>query len=321
MAGDWIKVEKTTPRKPEIFGIAETLKVSLDEAFGICFRFWVWCDDQMSDGTAVRITAKLLDDAIGVSGFCAAISSVGWLKEEEGVICIPNFDRHLGKAAKIRADSSRRQRVSRDCRKNVTIKRDNCHRVSIPDVMQRAIFDRDKVCVYCGWSEKDVCFFGKHIGASLCLDHVVPVSRGGETVIENLVTSCSVCNMEKSDRTPEEAGMYFRFGERVSQIFVTELLPEKRREEYKKENTKRKSFQKPTVQEILDCCREKSYTIDAQEFFDYYESVNWHRGKTKLTNWRLALASWHRKTEAAAPRPRCLTSEELKHVTSSDICR
>jgi 5-methylcytosine-specific restriction endonuclease McrA len=41
----------------------------------------------------------------------------------------------------------------------------------------------------------------------LTLDHIMPKSRGGRTVAENLVTSCRECNNRKSDRTPDEARM------------------------------------------------------------------------------------------------------------------
>jgi 5-methylcytosine-specific restriction endonuclease McrA len=41
----------------------------------------------------------------------------------------------------------------------------------------------------------------------LTLDHVVPRSRGGESVWENVVTSCAPCNMKKGNRLPEEVSM------------------------------------------------------------------------------------------------------------------
>lgn len=51
-------------------------------------------------------------------------------------------------------------------------------------------------------------FCQKRFPASqLTYDHVLPKSRGGRTTWENIVTSCSPCNHEKGDRTPEEAGM------------------------------------------------------------------------------------------------------------------
>jgi 5-methylcytosine-specific restriction endonuclease McrA len=44
----------------------------------------------------------------------------------------------------------------------------------------------------------------------LTLDHVVPLSRGGEDTWENLVCACVECNNRKGDRTPEEARMPLR---------------------------------------------------------------------------------------------------------------
>jgi 5-methylcytosine-specific restriction endonuclease McrA len=51
-------------------------------------------------------------------------------------------------------------------------------------------------------------FCGKRGSAfDLTLDHILPKSRGGRTVAENLVTACQVCNNRKGGRTPEEARM------------------------------------------------------------------------------------------------------------------
>ena len=41
-------------------------------------------------------------------------------------------------------------------------------------------------------------------------DHVIPRSRGGRTVWENIVSACYKCNARKANRTPEEAGMRLR---------------------------------------------------------------------------------------------------------------
>jgi 5-methylcytosine-specific restriction endonuclease McrA len=41
----------------------------------------------------------------------------------------------------------------------------------------------------------------------LTLDHVVPRSRGGDSVWENVVTSCAPCNLRKGNRLPEEVAM------------------------------------------------------------------------------------------------------------------
>ena len=67
-------------------------------------------------------------------------------------------------------------------------------------ISRRALFARDGWrCVYCGAS-----------AGRLTLDHVVPRSRGGESVWENVVTACSPCNLRKGDRTLVESGMELR---------------------------------------------------------------------------------------------------------------
>ena len=77
--------------------------------------------------------------------------------------------------------------------------------VRVPRIIQRkisrrALFARDGwSCVYCGDS-----------GGRLTLDHVVPRSKGGDSVWENVVTSCAPCNLRKGDRLLEESSMKLR---------------------------------------------------------------------------------------------------------------
>jgi 5-methylcytosine-specific restriction endonuclease McrA len=64
-------------------------------------------------------------------------------------------------------------------------------------ISRRALFARDNWrCAYCGTTS------GK-----LTLDHVIPRSRGGDSVWENVVTSCAPCNLKKGDRLPHEVEM------------------------------------------------------------------------------------------------------------------
>lgn len=52
------------------------------------------------------------------------------------------------------------------------------------------------------------CYCGKKLPSSdLNLEHIVPISRGGQTDWDNVVTSCIPCNIRKGDSTPREAGM------------------------------------------------------------------------------------------------------------------
>lgn len=65
-------------------------------------------------------------------------------------------------------------------------------------ISRRVLFARDGWrCVYCGTS-----------ASRLTLDHVVPRSRGGDSVWENVVTACAPCNLRKGDRLLHEASMF-----------------------------------------------------------------------------------------------------------------
>jgi hypothetical protein len=108
LAGDWIKIEKDTPDKPEVLAIASSLKITPDEAFGLCFRFWRWCDSQLVDGNARHVTTSVIDALIGRHGFADALIEVGWLQARNGSLAIPNFDRHMTESAKQRALTAKR---------------------------------------------------------------------------------------------------------------------------------------------------------------------------------------------------------------------
>ena len=57
--------------------------------------------------------------------------------------------------------------------------------------------------------DRHTCQFCDRVlpASDLTLDHVIPRSQGGKSTWENLVACCHVCNNEKGDRTPENAGM------------------------------------------------------------------------------------------------------------------
>jgi len=58
------------------------------------------------------------------------------------------------------------------------------------------IINRDKYCLCCGTQNR------------LSIDHVIPISRGGMNVIDNLQTLCVSCNSKKRDKIIDYRGMY-----------------------------------------------------------------------------------------------------------------
>jgi 5-methylcytosine-specific restriction endonuclease McrA len=66
----------------------------------------------------------------------------------------------------------------------------------IPPVSRKEILKRDtNQCQYCGNRKQ------------LTIDHVIPLSRGGKHIWNNVVIACSTCNSRKGNQTPEEAKM------------------------------------------------------------------------------------------------------------------
>ena len=61
------------------------------------------------------------------------------------------------------------------------------------DSIRYDVLKRDNYrCCICGISSKE--------GAKLHIDHIIPVSKGGKTVMDNLQTLCERCNMGKSNK-------------------------------------------------------------------------------------------------------------------------
>ena len=60
--------------------------------------------------------------------------------------------------------------------------------------------------------------------------------------------------------------------------------------------TKRKRFEKPTLSEIKEYCIERNNNVDAQHFYDYYESNGWKVGKNAMKNWQAAVRTWEKNS-------------------------
>ena len=64
----------------------------------------------------------------------------------------------------------------------------------------------------------------------------------------------------------------------------------------KKESIKKESkFIKPTIDEINKYCTERKNGINANAFYDFYESKNWYVGKNKMRDWQAAVRTWEQR--------------------------
>jgi hypothetical protein len=60
-------------------------------------------------------------------------------------------------------------------------------------------------------------------------------------------------------------------------------------------NNKGASFKKPTVNDIKEYCLWRNNGIDAETFFDFYESKNWMVGKNKMKDWKACMRTWEKR--------------------------
>lgn len=76
--------------------------------------------------------------------------------------------------------------------------------VRVPRDIHRRRITRKAVLARDGWTCQ---YCGDH-KPSLTVDHVIPRSRGGKLVWENIVASCAPCNRKKGNRLPHEIRMH-----------------------------------------------------------------------------------------------------------------
>lgn len=94
---------------------------------------------------------------------------------------------------------------------------------------------------------------------------------------------------------------------------VTQKITEK-----EKPKIEKSTFSKPSVEEIKEYCLERKNEIDAEQFFDFYESKNWFVGKNKMKDWKACVRTWERNSFSKQNQnrrlPKCdqFTKEELE---------
>ena len=190
MAFDWIKMRSNIDHDWRVVRMAELLGLPELHIVGCLWKVWSWADQNTVDGNAICVTDVTLERYTGVTGFAYAMRQVGWLKGENGALCLPNFLEHNGQTAKKRAQTQVR--------------------------------------------------VAKHRNASS----------------------------------------------------VTKALPEKRREEKKRDTTKVVSSMRPTIEQVAAYCKERNNTVDPQKWFDYYTANGWKIGKNAMKDWQAAVRTW-----------------------------
>lgn len=59
--------------------------------------------------------------------------------------------------------------------------------------------------------------------------------------------------------------------------------------------------QPPTIDEVREYAKMVGSGVDAEYFFNYYQSVNWKCGNSLITDWKAKLRSWEAKNKKQTP--------------------
>ena len=56
--------------------------------------------------------------------------------------------------------------------------------------------------------------------------------------------------------------------------------------------TRKKTFSKPSLEEIKEYCSERKNKVNAEKFYNYYESNGWKVGRNKMKDWKACIRTW-----------------------------
>ena len=71
---------------------------------------------------------------------------------------------------------------------------------------------------------------------------------------------------------------------------------------------KNKRFKKPSVEQIKEYCIERKNVVDAESFFNYYESKGWKVGKSAMKDWKSAVRTWEKNNYSSKSKNKIQTN-------------
>ena len=144
--------------------------------------------------------------------------------------------------------------------------------------------------------KSDVFVFGERkTGYSVCAEIALPVQK--------LHSECAEIAQNCADSAQNRA--------EIAPIYIENIENSKSDRDNIYSASK---FQKPTLQEVADFCRERGNNIDPEAFIAHYESNGWMVGRNKMKNWRQAVITWEksRRPSASAPRKESALERQMR---------
>lgn len=74
-------------------------------------------------------------------------------------------------------------------------------------------------------------------------------------------------------------------------------------------------FITPSIEDIKAYCQERQNNVDANKFFNFYESKGWMVGKTKMKDWKASVRTWEKdSTESPKDQKKSVDQLTYEHV-------
>lgn len=77
---------------------------------------------------------------------------------------------------------------------------------------------------------------------------------------------------------------------------------------------KKNTFKKPSIKEIQSYCNFRKNNIDANVFFDFYEAVGWHVGKTDMYDWKATIRVWEYRNKQKTKTVKNTEKKEVQEI-------
>lgn len=118
-------------------------------------------------------------------------------------------------------------------------------------------------------------------------------STGCETAAASRMRRCRA-KKDKLERNNVTPMLQNGYGEIEKELEKDIEIEKEIHSSAKSTTTKRKRFEKPTISDIEQYCIERNNNVNAEQFFDYYESNGWKVGKNSMKDWKAAVRTWER---------------------------
>lgn len=117
-------------------------------------------------------------------------------------------------------------------------------------------------------------------------------STGCETAAASRMRKCRA-KKDKLERNNVTQMLQSGYGE-IEIELEKDIEIEKEIDSSASTTTKRKRFEKPTLSQITQYCLERNNNVNAEQFYDYYESNGWKVGKNAMKDWKACVRTWER---------------------------